>query len=149
MNPYDERLYFGDHYLTSFSSTYVYRERKARTSADFRDQRGDGSNASIKWQYSPVVQTGRAPGLDKQFNECGLMFNGAQPAALTVVDANEFSNGGTHTLAALSQWGHRLWPFATNGRLLTLDITHDTIDEGIDLAGVLMDYEVLNLAVQK
>jgi hypothetical protein len=149
MNPVDRKLYFGDHYLTSGSQTFVYQERKARTAADFRDNRGDNAAASIRSVVSPVVQTGRAPGLDKQFNEVALLFNGTQPASLAVADANEFGNGGSHTVAVNGQWGNRIWPFATNGRLLTLDITHDTIDEAFELAGLQIDYEVLNNAVQK
>lgn len=150
MNPLDRTLYFGDHYLTSGSSTYVYKERKTRSSADYRDTRGDNSSASIKWQYSPVIQTGHAAGLDKQFNEVGLLFNGTQPATLTVDDENEWGNGGQHTVArTTAQYGNRIWPGATNGRWLGLTITHDTIDEGIDLAGVNVEYEVLNTAVQK
>jgi hypothetical protein len=150
MNPFDRTLYFGDRYQTTFSQTYVYKERKSRSSADYRDSRGDNSSASITWQYSPVIQTGHAAGLDKQFNECGLLFNGTQPVSLTVADENEFGNGQTHTVTRNSaQYGNRIWPAASNGRWLGLTITHDTIDEGVDLAGVNVEYEVLNLAVQK
>lgn len=149
MNPDDQRLYFGDTYKQSTSETYIYKERKSRIFTDFKDTRGDGTENAISWEYQPVVQTARAPGLDKQWNEVGLMFNGVQPLSVAVDDANEFANGGTHTVAALGQWGNRIWPYATNGRLLNLSIRHTTIEEGIELAGLLLDYEVLGLAVQK
>lgn len=148
MNPLDRLLYFGDHYNVP-NATYVYKERKGRSSTDFRDARGDNSSGAIKWQFSPVIHTGGAAGLDKQFNEFGLLFNGAQPSTLTVDDENEYGNGLSQTVVPNGNWGNRLWPGATNGRWLGVTITHNVVDEGIDLAGLNIEYEVLNTAVQK
>lgn len=150
-NPVDRLLYFGDSYLTSGSQTFVYQERKARASTDYRDQRGDGLLYSIKSVVAPVIQTGRAPGMDKHWQEVALLFNGNQPASLTVDDANELGAGGTHTLAALSGYVHRFWPFpqASRGSVLLLTITHDTIGEGFDLAGLQVTYEVTGSKVSR
>lgn len=146
-NDADRRLYFGDSYNTAGSSTFIYKERKDRAASDFSDQRGASSvnNFSITSTISPVIQTGRAPGLVKEWQEATLLFDaGAQPAVLVVTDANEFGQGGTHTLAPNGGYACRIWPYAqvARGQLLILSISHDSAPENFELAGIQVLYKV-------
>jgi hypothetical protein len=147
----DGVLYFGDRYLTSGSSTYVYKERKARTSADFKDTWGDNTDHGITWIAAPTLLTHRAPGYSKLFEEVVLLFEGTQPASLTVDDANEWASGGQHTILKTSGYASRFWPFvnASRGRALLLTITHNTISEGIDLAGIQVSYQLEGLEAER
>lgn len=154
MNPVDRSLYFGDSYLTSASSCWLYKERKSRAASDYSDQRGASAvtNFSIPSIISPVIQTGRAAGLVKEWAEVALLFDkGGQPASLSVVDANEWGQGGTHTLVPSGGYTVRFWPHAAvaRGALLIVTITHDTVSEDFRLAGLAVTYKVDGVQVNR
>lgn len=150
-NPADGKLYFADSYNRSISSTYVYRERKARLASDYLDQFGDGNFSAITSAVSPVIQTARAPGLDKQWNEVSLLFNGSQGSSILVADETEWGNGGSQTVVPSSLYGSRLWlhDACARSRILILNITHSVASEAFELAGIQIAYEVLGLEVDR
>lgn len=153
VNPADDFLYFGDRYLTSGSSTYIYKERKARLQNDHRDIRGDGTTAAITSVVSPVLITADAPGAEKLWQEFALLYDGGvSPFSLTVTDANETVSGGSHTVVTTGNvYISRLWPYsdASRGQALVLTITHDTVNEKFDLAGIQVAYVPLGLEVRQ
>jgi hypothetical protein len=145
------QLYFGDRYKTGTSSCFVYQERKARLASDYLDQLGDASTQVITSIVAPSVLTARNPGRSKLFSECALLFEGTQPSVLTVSDANEFGNGGTHTIVPTSGYASRFWPYinASAGRILLLSITHAVASEAFDLAGLQVSYMLEGLEAER
>ncbi len=144
-------LYFGDRYDTAHSNTFIYKERKSRTAADFKDTYGDASDIAIKSICSPAIITDHAPGWSKLFQEVVFLFDGTQPASFTVADACEWGSGGTHTVLATSGYASRIWPFvdASRGRVLLLTITHNTISEDFNLAGLQVSYALEGLEAER
>lgn len=155
-NPADSRLYFGDSYNTFTANTFIYKERKDRTSGvypsnDHLDQYGSGDSSAIAAAVSPVIQTARAPGLDKQWNEIALLFNGFQPSQLIVADETENGGGQSQVLNPGAMYGSRLWLHdeCARSRVLMLTVTHAIASEGFELAGIQVDYEVLGPAAER
>jgi hypothetical protein len=151
-DPISDLLYFGDSYNTAGSSTYLYKERKARTVLDYRDQRGDAATYSITSTIVPVIQTARAPGMEKLWQEIALLYNGTQPASLTMSESNEWTSASSHTVTSSgSGYETRVWPETqcSRGQVLIITLTHDTVSEAFDLAGIQVKYEVLGVATSR
>lgn len=143
----------GPHVVTAVgSTTFTYTESGSNVTLAsqtvFREK-----GIAITWAW--VLQTLKAPAMEKRWDELKFLFaqretyfptdRANSQKAFSLALANETSSVAAFAVASSGTQIARIWPDAdvARGHRLLVTLTHSTIDEAFDLAGIDFKAEVL------
>lgn len=147
--------------LTASPSGFTYANSKPAVGTPTATNRVFFREAGIGVTWTWVLQTQRAPEKEKRWDELAFIFgqresyfptnraNSQVPFNLAL--ANATAVVAAFTVASQGEQIARVWPNAevARGSRLLVTITHDTIDEAFDLAGINVKAEVLGGATTR
>lgn len=145
----NKKMYVADRYGGPSGDSYVFIERKGYTGTDFQDDDHAGTPNPIARTMAWSVQYGKAPTLEKRWDEFAVLFIDSEPTNFTITfRTNAYAAVGASQNVVMGNGNliARVWPplEASRRQRLYIELTHAVQSEGFSVAGLGLKYEVLD-----